>query len=105
MHYKKERKKETDQWAKENANKVWKKLKNVCDNRENAKTQPPSSMFFCFKCFADLSIPLASNQQVDFEEEESINYLEQKCVSYGFYKYYQIQFENWLAICSMQVVL
>ena len=62
-------------------------------------------MFFCFKCFTDLLIPPASNQQVDFEEEESINYFEQKCVSYGFYKYYQIQFKNWLAICSMQVVL
>ena len=71
-----------------------------------AKTQPPSSMFFCFKCFTGLLIPLANNQLVDFEKEESLqNYFEQKCVCYGFYKSYQIWFENWLflMLCSMQV--
>ena len=61
-----------------------------------AKTQPPSSKFFCLKCFTGLLIPVANNQQVDFEKEESINYFEQKCVCYGFYKYYEIRFENWL---------
>ena len=46
-----------------------------------AKTQALSSKFFCSKCFTGLLIPLANNQRVHFEEEESLqNYFEQKCV-------------------------
>ena len=53
-----------------------------------AKAQPSSSKLFCF---TGLLIPLGNNL---FEEEESINYFEEKCVCYGFNKYYQIRFET-----------
>ena len=62
----------------------WRKVRVTTEKM--AKIQLLSSMFFCFKCFTDLLIPLPNNQRVDFEEEESINYFEQKCVCYGFYK-------------------
>ena len=53
-----------------------------------AKAQPSSSKLFCF---TGLSIPLGNNL---FEEEESINYFEEKCVCYGFNRYYQIRYET-----------
>ena len=43
----------------------------------------PSSKLFCF---TGLLIPLGNNL---FQEEESINYFEEKCVCYRFNKYYQ----------------
>ena len=52
-----------------------------------AIAQPSSSKLFCF---TGLLIPLGNSL---FEEEESINYFEVKCVCYGFNRYYQIRFE------------
>ena len=61
----------------------------VCVTTEKmAKAQPSSSKLFCF---SGLLIPLGNNL---FEEEESIKYFEEKCVCYGFNKYYQIRFET-----------
>ena len=42
-----------------------------CDNKEIGQNAPTSSKFFCSKCFTGLLIPLADNQRVHFEEEES----------------------------------
>ena len=47
----------------------WRKVR--VTTKKLAKTQPPSSKFFCSKCFTGLLIPLADNQRVHFEEEES----------------------------------
>ena len=98
MHYKQERKKKPINEPKKTQTKCEKSLKVFVTTEKMPKHS------HLRVCFSVLSV-LPTNQQVDFEEEESINYCEQKCVSYGFYKYHQIRFENWLAICSMRVVL
>ena len=61
--------------------------RNSVTTEKMAIAQPSSSKLFCF---TGLLITLGNSL---FEEEESINYFEVKCVCYGFNRYYQIRFE------------